>query len=465
VAVVVLAAACLTVGPVAAKASKYCAEVGDALDDKDHDGIPDPCDNCRALANASQADHDLDGEGNACDLDDAMVMLRFDDQETVAWQGEMGFDRWNWYRGDLAVLKAHGSYTQNGGPIAQRLCGLYQPFLRDVQRPLPGQAMFYMISGSRGLVEGGLGRDSTGQVRAMTLGCKPTIFSLGKVELPPLRLASGGSCQVAADPWRATFHNVLAWNSQLRDVILDRASLTYTWSDATLGVTETVLDLAGVVVEAGEESSVSFAPIDPTTLGPSHEGESASVRLAFEGQTETGNQVALVWGSSLSVPVCSTGVGCEAPAGQPCFDPDPTEEPPHVSLSGGDAGSGVIDLVVKVRNVQRVYGASFRVEFDDTLLAFDGWEPGSLLEGYGATAPAYLVSSPQDGVVTLGASRLGTVPGAIASSADGRVLMTLRFRTLGPGTARVELADGELYDGQAVPIDGLDWSGGSISIH
>lgn len=39
-----------------------------ASGDTDHDGIPDACDNCPGLANASQLDTDRDGRGDVCDL-------------------------------------------------------------------------------------------------------------------------------------------------------------------------------------------------------------------------------------------------------------------------------------------------------------------------------------------------------------------------------------------------------------
>jgi len=39
--------------------------------DADADGVSDACDNCPGVANASQADGDLDGAGAACDCDDA----------------------------------------------------------------------------------------------------------------------------------------------------------------------------------------------------------------------------------------------------------------------------------------------------------------------------------------------------------------------------------------------------------
>lgn len=40
------------------------------LIDSDHDGVGDPCDNCRSVPNADQSDTDGDGLGDACDPDD-----------------------------------------------------------------------------------------------------------------------------------------------------------------------------------------------------------------------------------------------------------------------------------------------------------------------------------------------------------------------------------------------------------
>lgn len=43
---------------------------GDPVADSDSDGISDELDNCIDVANADQVDSDLDGFGDACDLDD-----------------------------------------------------------------------------------------------------------------------------------------------------------------------------------------------------------------------------------------------------------------------------------------------------------------------------------------------------------------------------------------------------------
>jgi len=136
-------------------------------EDLDADGVGDPCDNCIDTANTTQSDLDADGEGDACDLDDGFIVLRFEAGDVVVWQPEAGFDTWNHYRGDLAVLLAGGPYTQEPGsnPIALRVCGLTGTSLVDAPPLAPGQTAFYLITGVSGGIEGGLGNDSDGQPR------------------------------------------------------------------------------------------------------------------------------------------------------------------------------------------------------------------------------------------------------------------------------------------------------------
>jgi hypothetical protein len=139
----------------------------DVYRDFDLDLIPDDCDNCAFESNPDQADHDGDQEGDLCDLDDGMIYMRFDDRDSVQWQTELGFGAWNFYRGDLDVLRSQGLYTQAPGsnPIAEHWAGLTENWLSDPFAPAPGQAAFFLATGLSGGVESGLGRDSVGNER------------------------------------------------------------------------------------------------------------------------------------------------------------------------------------------------------------------------------------------------------------------------------------------------------------
>jgi hypothetical protein len=159
----------------AAQADTDADAVGDACDDcpgtadplqvdTDGDAVGDACDNCVVDANTSQGDLDADLGGDRCDLDDGLIYVFVPDPALIEWQQEQGYDAWNAYRGDLAVLRATGEYTQAPGSndLAGRDCGLTATQLADAAEPAPGATAFYVVTGVAGGVEGGLGADSAG---------------------------------------------------------------------------------------------------------------------------------------------------------------------------------------------------------------------------------------------------------------------------------------------------------------
>jgi hypothetical protein len=118
---------------------------------------------------------DADGEGDSCDLNDGLLILGLIDSSHVGWQAEAGIDRYNLYRGDLAVLKSTGIYTQDPQlvPLASRQCGLATPSATDGFNPGRGRAVFYLVTGVAGGTEGTLGTDSAGNVRVNSYPCPP----------------------------------------------------------------------------------------------------------------------------------------------------------------------------------------------------------------------------------------------------------------------------------------------------
>jgi hypothetical protein len=137
-------------------------------DDLDADRRGDVCDNCLFDYNSSQSDFNTDQEGDRCDLNDGLIYLfNSGDRNYVEWQDERGFTSWNVYRGDVAVLRSTGVYTQAPGSnaLAARTTGLTEPWLQDVDPVAAGKVAFYLVTGMSNGIESSLGTDSHGNER------------------------------------------------------------------------------------------------------------------------------------------------------------------------------------------------------------------------------------------------------------------------------------------------------------
>ncbi|MGH9869491.1 MAG: putative metal-binding motif-containing protein [Candidatus Polarisedimenticolia bacterium] len=142
--------------------------------DSDADGVRNACDNCVSDANPGQEDRDTDGQGDECDLNDGLILITFANATQVRYQLESGYDTYNIYRGNVAVMAQSGVYTQDPAvvPLATRFCGQTGGLLTDAVVPPVGSIVFHMTTGkTAGGTESGLGTTSGGAPRPNTLPC------------------------------------------------------------------------------------------------------------------------------------------------------------------------------------------------------------------------------------------------------------------------------------------------------
>ncbi|MBZ5638814.1 MAG: thrombospondin type 3 repeat-containing protein [Acidobacteriia bacterium] len=142
-------------------------------DDTDGDKVGDACDNCPLDYNPTQGDSNHNGVGDMCDLDDGLIYIYSTDKGYIEWQQENGPTSWNVYEGDLDVLRAIGEYTQplGGNPLADRHCGVLDPWVEDFDPPPVGKVKFALVTGTQNGSEWSLGTDSHGNTRPNTNPC------------------------------------------------------------------------------------------------------------------------------------------------------------------------------------------------------------------------------------------------------------------------------------------------------
>lgn len=135
--------------------------------DDDGDGVEDGADNCASSANARQLDRDEDGIGDACDPEDNEVNgLRVvrGTPDRLEWSRETGAASYSVYSDLTHSLGGplYGGCYAPGTPI---------PFVEAPERPAPGSARWFLVTGFFSGVEGSAGRRSDGTERQVPAGC------------------------------------------------------------------------------------------------------------------------------------------------------------------------------------------------------------------------------------------------------------------------------------------------------
>src|SRR5262249_55214834 len=123
--------------------------------------------------NASQSDFDFDGEGDACDTNDGVILFTGLTVSQIMWQNEAGYQRFNLYRSSLERLRTTGEYTQlqSQEPEAAQFCNLHASTMSDSRIPPIGRVNLYLVTGVHAGIESTLGTTSSGATRPNAQPC------------------------------------------------------------------------------------------------------------------------------------------------------------------------------------------------------------------------------------------------------------------------------------------------------
>jgi hypothetical protein len=139
--------------------------------------------------------------------------------------------------------------------------------------------------------------------------------------------------------------------------------------------------------------------------------------------------------------------------------------PLYQEVSVGGQG----DLGVYIHNVDSLYGAAFRIEFDPNLIQIDGASAGNFLDGAGDIL-FFTKSVAEEGYYAIGISRTRPESGDRVGVSGSGELANIKFTALSPSEAEIRLVVDfgsglQKPDGMAVNgLEGLALDGATVHV-
>lgn len=127
-----------------------------------------------------------------------------------------------------------------------------------------------------------------------------------------------------------------------------------------------------------------------------------------------------------------------------------------VPAPGPDKGSVCLDLSAKA--VSKVAEVAFTVNFDPSLVDYQSYQPGSLLEGKGKVAYQIALMSEQKGKLGV---KIGYESAGAEAEGSGKVV-SLCFKAKADGRSDIALESGQVLDARKNRVDGVNWVSGLL---
>jgi hypothetical protein len=141
------------------------------------------------------------------------------------------------------------------------------------------------------------------------------------------------------------------------------------------------------------------------------------------------------------------------------FTPEsPTPGTNVIDLRLMSSTASELALTLDASLVADLFGYGLDLLYDSAAITFEGFEPGTFLDGEGITV-TILVSEPQPGTVVIGQSRVGAVAGASGSG----TMLVLRFTAVEPGRSTISIDNAGAFDSSGAEI-ALEFFGGDVTV-
>jgi hypothetical protein len=127
-----------------------------------------------------------------------------------------------------------------------------------------------------------------------------------------------------------------------------------------------------------------------------------------------------------------------------------------VPAPGPDKSSVCLDLNAKA--VSKVAEVAFTVNFDPSLVDYQSYQPGSLLEGKGKVAYQVALLPEQKGKLGV---KVGYESAGAEAEGSGKVV-SLCFKAKADGRSDIALESGQILDAGKNRVDGVNWVSGLL---
>ncbi|MFH1288840.1 MAG: cohesin domain-containing protein [bacterium] len=143
----------------------------------------------------------------------------------------------------------------------------------------------------------------------------------------------------------------------------------------------------------------------------------------------------------------------------PFFEGETNPANNSVYMEGNFTEGDLLEIRIKAKGItaDHVFGASFYLDFNPSILNYESYAPGNFLENIGQVQ-YFVNSNSMLNKLIIGISQKNSNLGA---NGDG-VLITLKFRIISKVRSEISFSNNELINLNDKVIDGIIWCGGAL---